>query len=269
MDYNISVQRHHVRARPAGLPGAVRLRRDPGRGGRRLGPVPAQLFHPLGGLRHYLRPHVPPEPDQRSHRRDRTALTSRTSPPTPTLYNDSLLPLKVERTTSRCRPFSLPRRTTLNLLPNVNFGLPSGFTARRLPPAFPNLPCFGFDSRWPFDGTDNLATFTDNITWIKGSHSIKAGFYFEHEARNVSVYSVYNTAGTYYFGSDLGNPVDTGDPFSNALTGNLYGYGQDNLKPIHRTRYKQTEWFVQDSWKVSRRLTADFGMRFQRLGLSL
>ena len=82
----------------------------------------------------------------------------------------------------------------------------------------------------------------------------------------MSDYSVYNTAGTYYFGSDLGNPVDTGDPFSNALTGNLYGYGQDNLKPIHRTRYKQTEWFVQDTWKVSRRLTADFGIRFQRLG---
>src|ERR1700686_5088057 len=110
------------------------------------------------------------------------------------------------------------------------------------PTGIPSLPAFGFDSRWPFDGTDNLLTFTDNITWIKGPHIIKAGFYFEHEARNVSDYSVYNTAGTYYFGSDLGNPVDTGGPFSNALTGNLYGYGQDNLKPIHRTRYKQTEW---------------------------
>src|SRR5260370_17489903 len=79
-------------------------------------------------------------------------------------------------------------------------------------------------------------------------------------------FSVYNRAGPYYFGSDLGNPVDTGNPFSNALTGNLYGYGQDNLKPIHRTRYKQTEWFVQDTWKISRRLTADLGMRCQRLG---
>jgi hypothetical protein len=104
------------------------------------------------------------------------------------------------------------------------------------------------------------------MTWIKGSHSIKAGFYFEHDARNVSVYSVYNTAGTYYFGSDLGNPVDTGDPFSNALTGNLYGYGQDNLKQINKARYKQTDWYVQDTWKATRRLTFDIGMRFQRLG---
>ena len=160
---------------------------------------------------------------------------------------------------------------TYNLLPNISFALPSGFTASSTPTGIPNIVggtgnAFGVDSRWPFDGTDNLATFTDNITWIKGSHSIKTGFYFEHDARNVSVYSVYNTAGTYFFGSDLGNPVDTGDPFANALTGNLYGYGQDNLKQINRSRYKQTEWFVQDTWKASRRLTFDIGMRFQRLG---
>ena len=182
------------------------------------------------------------------------------------LYNKSLLPLTSNGQTVVLPTIFPASANYLNLLPNINFGLPSGFSASSAPTGIPSLPSFGFDSRWPFDGTDNLLTFTDNITWVKGAHIIKAGFYFEHEARNVSDYSVYNTAGTYYFGSDLGNPVDTGNPLSNALTGNLYGYGQDNLKPIHRTRYKQTEWFVQDTWRISRRLTADFGMRFQRLG---
>ena len=182
------------------------------------------------------------------------------------VYDKSLLPL-TSNGTSLTLPSIFPASANyLNLLPNVNFGLPSGFSASSAPTGLPNLPSFGFDSRWPFDGSDNLLTFTDNVTWIKGSHSIKAGFYFEHDARNVSVYSVYNTAGTYYFGSDLGNPVDTGNPFSNALTGNTYGYGQDNLKQINRSRYKQTEFFIQDSWKVRRRLTVDIGMRFQRLG---
>jgi hypothetical protein len=181
-------------------------------------------------------------------------------------YNASLLPLTVNGTTYTLPSIFGNSVNTLNLLPNVNFGLPSGFTAQSAPTGLPNLPSFGFDSRWPFDGTDNLATFTDNITWIKGSHRLKAGFYFEHDARNVSVYSVYNTAGTYYFGSDLGNPVDSGDPFSNALTGNMYGYGQDNLKQQNRARYKQTEFYLQDAWKVGRRLTLDIGMRFQRLG---
>jgi hypothetical protein len=182
-----------------------------------------------------------------------------------TLYNASLLPLKVGGTTYTL-PSIFPNANTLNLMPNVNFGLPSGFTAQSAPTAIPSLPGFGFDSRWPFDGTDNLATITDNLTWIKGSHRFKFGFYFEHDARNVSVYSVYNTAGTYFFGSDLGNPVDSGDPFSNALIGSLYGYGQDNIKQQNRARYKQTEFFVQDSWRVSRRLTVDLGVRFSRLG---
>jgi hypothetical protein len=183
-----------------------------------------------------------------------------------TLYTASQLPLKFNGQTLALPSIFPASANYLNLLPAVNFGLPSGFSASSAPASIPNLPGFGFDSRWPFDGTDNLLTFTDNITWVKGSHRFKAGFYFEHDARNVSVYSVYNTAGTYYFGSDLGNPVDTGDPLSNALTGNLYGYGQDNLKQVNQGRYKQTEFFVQDSWKVGRRLTLDLGMRFQRLG---
>ncbi len=181
-------------------------------------------------------------------------------------YNASLLPLKVNGTTYTLPTIFGDSVNYLNLLPNLNFGLPSGFTAQSAPTGLPNLPAFGFDSRWPFDGTDNLATVTDNITWIKGSHQLKFGFYFEHDARNVSVYSVYNTAGTYYFGSDLGNPVDSADPFSNMLLGSLYGYGQDNLKQQNRARYKQTDFYVQDSWKVSRRVTLDLGVRFQRLG---
>ena len=187
-------------------------------------------------------------------------------PTDPTLYNASLLPLKSNGQTLSLPSIFPASANYLNLLPAVNFGLPNGFSASASPTGIPNLPGFGFDSRWPFDGTDNLLTFTDNITWVRGSHRFKAGFYFEHDARNVSVYSVYNTAGSYYFGSDLGNPVDTGDPLSNALTGNLYGYGQDNLKQVNQGRYKQTEFYLQDSLKLSRRLTVDLGMRFQRLG---
>src|SRR5205823_5662168 len=56
------------------------------------------------------------------------------------------------------------------------------------------------------------------------------------------------------------------DPFSNALAGSLYGYGQDNKKQINRARYRQYEWFLQDTWRLSRRVTLDAGMRFQILG---
>jgi hypothetical protein len=236
-----------------------------GAAGDGWGQFPHSYFIPSAGFAttyiHTFKPNLLNEAtvgQNRAHQQNKQTNTA--------LYDKSLLPL-----TSNGQTLTLPTifpssANYLNLLPNVNFGLPSGFTASSAPTGIPNLPSFGFDSRWPFDGTDNLATFTDNVTWIKGNHSFKAGYYFEHDARNVSVYSVYNTAGTYYFGSDLGNPVDTGDPLSNALTGNLYGYGQDNLKQVNRSRYKQNEFFVQDNWKATRRLTFDLGLRFQRLG---
>ncbi len=85
-------------------------------------------------------------------------------------------------------------------------------------------------------------------------------------ARNVSVYSVFNTAGTYYFGSDRAAALDTGYPYSNALLGSIFAYGDDNKKQINHARYTQVEWFVQDTWKVNRRLTLDPGLRFHRVG---
>ena len=188
------------------------------------------------------------------------------NPTDDTLFNNSLLPLKDASGAALTLP-NLFGANYLKLLPQVNFGLPSGFSAQSAPAGLPNLPGFGFDSRWPFDGTDEAHNLTDNVTFIKGRHTMKAGFYYETSARNVSVYSTYNTAGTYYFGSDLGNPVDTGNPFSNALTGNLYGYGEDNKKQINHARYRQVEWFVQDTWKLTNRITIDAGLRFQFLGV--
>ncbi len=188
------------------------------------------------------------------------------SPIETTLFGASQLPLKDAGGAALKLP-NLFGANYLNLLPQVNFGLPSGFTAQSSPAGIPLLPGFGFDSRWPFDGTDEAHNLTNNVTWIKGAHTVKAGFYYETSHRNVSVYSTYNTAGTYYFGSDLGNPVDTGNPFSNALTGNMYGYGEDNKKQINHAHYRQIEWFVQDTWKLGRRVTVDAGLRFQLLGI--
>jgi hypothetical protein len=103
-----------------------------------------------------------------------------------------------------------------NLIPNIRF---STLNAQSAGQGITNAPAFTFDARFPFDGTDQVENIVDTVSWIKGPHSLKYGFYYERMARNVSVYSQYNVNGSYYFGSDTASPFDTGYGYSNALTG--------------------------------------------------
>lgn len=181
------------------------------------------------------------------------------------LFAKSKLPLK-DSSGATIPLTSLFGANSQGLMPTVNFGLPAGFSAQSAGLGVTNAPQFGHDPRLPFVGTDLLQSITDKVTWIKGTHTLKAGFYFEHMARNVSVYQTYNPQGTYYFGSDKASPVDTGYPYSNLLTGAFFAYGEDNKKQINHARYNQIEWFVQDSWKVNRRFMVEYGVRFYIVG---
>jgi len=149
-----------------------------------------------------------------------------------------------------------------NLIPNINFTADGAQSPGEALYGEDTLN-FGFTNRWPFEGTDQIGSVINNLSWIKGDHNVKFGFYLERMARNVSVYAQYDVAGTYWFGTDSGNPLDTGWPMSNALVGTVQSYGEDNIKQINRARYTQVEWFAQDSWAVSQKLSVDIGMRFQ------
>lgn len=186
----------------------------------------------------------------------------------------STLPNFKDASGSLVNPIQIFPGNFQNLIPNVAFCPPGSATTpctaaqinkpQSSGQSIPGTnPAFGFDNRWPFDGTDQQSNLTDSVTWIRGGHIFKAGFNLEHEARNVSVYSVYNTQGSYFFDSDTGNPFDTGYPLSNLLLGSIQSYGQDNVKQINHARAYQYEWYIQDTWKLSRNFTLNYGVRFQ------
>src|SRR5947207_6796908 len=58
----------------------------------------------------------------------------------------------------------------------------------------------------------------------------------------------------------------TGNAYSDMLIGQLTQYSETNFDVVPAFRYLTTDFYAQDSWKLSRRLTVDYGMRFSHLG---
>jgi hypothetical protein len=145
-------------------------------------------------------------------------------------------------------PQFYPVANPLRLVPNATFG------------GISSAPQLNIEQRFPFFGTNNIWNYSDNISWIKGAHNVKAGFYFEYTTRNAARAAAFN--GTFNFDRNVNNPLDTNHPFANALIGSVNSYAEANNKLDGHARYRNIEWFAQDNWKMTRRFTVDAGIRF-------
>ena len=56
--------------------------------------------------------------------------------------------------------------------------------------------------------------------------------------------------------------LNTNYGFANALLGNVNSYNQNNVEQTFNVVYQNYEEYIQDNWKVNRRLTLDLGVRF-------
>jgi hypothetical protein len=103
--------------------------------------------------------------------------------------------------------------------------------------------------------------YQDNISKIWGHHAFKAGIYVEFNTKYQP--SDRNYAGAFNFASSTSVPLlNTNDGFANALLGNVNSYNQFNVTTTFNDVYQNYEEYVQDNWKVGRRLTLDLGVRF-------
>jgi hypothetical protein len=100
----------------------------------------------------------------------------------------------------------------------------------------------------------------DNFTKIAGSHSIKAGLYWEQ--MNMNEVNQANDNGAFSFGNSSGNPRNTGVPWANGLLGYFDSYSETG--PPAQTIYKAyaREIYAQDSWRMTRNFTVEYGMRY-------
>ncbi|HLH04528.1 MAG TPA: carboxypeptidase regulatory-like domain-containing protein [Bryobacteraceae bacterium] len=107
-----------------------------------------------------------------------------------------------------------------------------------------------------------LPTIADNVSWVKGTHTMKFGYYWEHTKNQQPSDSYQN--GEFQFAN--WNQGSTGNAYADMLTGIITGYNESNYDYILPMHYTSVAFFGMDSWKVTRRFTLDYGLRFDHLG---
>lgn len=140
-----------------------------------------------------------------------------------------------------------PENNPRNLVPQATFG------------GISNAPNTSYNTRFPLRGAET-PLFSDAIlTKTKKRHVFKGGFYYERW-RAVKGENG-NWAGTVDYSVDANNPNESNYAFANAMLGNFKSYTESNTRPPLYEATTSYEGFLQDNWKVNRKLTLDLGVR--------
>jgi hypothetical protein len=99
----------------------------------------------------------------------------------------------------------------------------------------------------------------DNVTWTLGKHSMKFGFDYRH----IQAIDPLGFIGGDNYGNFNFNGTFTKSPFADFLLGLPSTTGLDNVKQDNDGITSHYNAYAQDSFRVSPRLTLEYGLRFE------
>jgi hypothetical protein len=108
-----------------------------------------------------------------------------------------------------------------------------------------------------------LPSASDNVSKVWGTHTMKFGAYWER-TKNQQPSDGSTNGELAYANWGQGS---TGNAYADMLVGAISGgYSESNGDPVIKMHYTSLAFFAQDSWKVNRRFTLDYGLRLDHLG---
>ncbi|MBI3469935.1 MAG: hypothetical protein HY013_01095 [Candidatus Solibacter usitatus] len=107
----------------------------------------------------------------------------------------------------------------------------------------------------PWSNYQTIYEYKDNLTWIKGPHTIKTGFSYAYEIK-------FEPTNTNVFGDFRFDGRASGDSWADFLLGRAASYEETDTVAFNDNRRNALEFYVDDSFKISRRLTLNLGLRY-------
>ena len=151
---------------------------------------------------------------------------------------------------------------------SATLGLPGIPSDARFPNTLPTFLIAGYQQLGsPPNTASNFNTsvtqVADSLTWLRGSHTFKIGADLRWERLNVL--QPPSPTGTFTFSNlftDLPGVANTGTPLASFLLGQVQQFSIDLQQDEIRNRAHWQEYFVQDDWRLSDRVTLNAGVRY-------
>lgn len=108
--------------------------------------------------------------------------------------------------------------------------------------------------------SENRFQLVDNYSLTLGAHSVKVGF--DYQTTEDWMKQLFNEHGSYSYS----NLTNFAKDFSGNTTGlkNYTSFTQQFGNPIQDIRTSDINFYAQDAWKIGRRLTFNYGLRYEK-----
>jgi hypothetical protein len=166
---------------------------------------------------------------------------------------EALTNLSAVSTTALNYPYPNLFSTASGIIPNVDFEGSSQINNDQL--------YIGGGEAPPFLGAQNAVTFNEAVTKLKSKHLLKAGFFAQTGRFNNL--TTGNDNGAVSAESYSGT---TGNDWADLLLGYTSEWTQSSSNIMALMRANRFDFFAQDTWKATTKLTVNYGLRVDHIG---
>ncbi|HYO84076.1 MAG TPA: carboxypeptidase regulatory-like domain-containing protein [Bryobacteraceae bacterium] len=141
--------------------------------------------------------------------------------------------------------------------PGYNTGFPSVY--------FANEGYYQWESAKFWDEYHTVYGLYENLTWVRNNHSFKFGYSYQkmflntNDRNNAAGGFTFNRLSTSAPGDNSGR---SGSPIASFMLGEVFS-GNFTIPRNQMLRFPYHAFFIQDDWKITPRLTANLGLRYE------